>query len=121
MTMMDPKVAGWAGDLVLRAEARFKPGKADRFAVETGLFEQGGRLLCPQLLTLAESLGDTKISSIVQTIRTPRSRYSKVTPKQRFAVANALLTKYGTARTVYAASLGISEDELLSAGHAWAD
>ncbi|USR37576.1 hypothetical protein L1F06_012800 [Ectopseudomonas hydrolytica] len=106
---------GYVAGIIKRADARYMPGDADKYAVETGLFQKGGFFNVPQLLKLASTLGDEKITSIVYTMQNPRSRYSHVTHKQIAAVTHALLSHYGSANAVYAAALGVSVDEMIEA------
>ena len=80
-----------------------------------GLVKSGGWWLAGELLVLADNLGDSKISSIIDSMMNPRSRYAVVTINQRKVVADALLTCYGTAWCVYATAIGIKEEELKAA------
>lgn len=66
----------------------------------------------PELLALADALGDAKSSSIVGTIRkNAGSRYARVTPAQKGALAGALLGRYGSPQSVYAAAFGVTESD----------
>lgn len=66
-----------------------------------------------EVMKVAESLGDEKISSICSTMReAEKSRYRKITDKQRYAVAKALLDNFGTARAVLAKSFNTTEEEM---------
>ena len=111
---------GYLGSIILRNERTMLPGDADRYVVQTALMISGGTFNCPELLDLADRLGDARISGIVSTMRsTLGRRYARVTPAQTLAVADAILGKYGTARAACAAALGITEAELISAGEDW--
>jgi len=64
-----------------------------------------------EFLKLVDAIGDEKLSSIASTIRaTAKNKYAKVTPKQKYALAVALLERYKTARAVYAAAFYVTED-----------
>ncbi|MBJ7223591.1 MULTISPECIES: hypothetical protein [unclassified Brenneria] len=109
----------YVAGLIRRGDDRYMPGDADKYAVETGLFQRGGEFIAPQLLELAKTLGDEKIISIVYTMQNPRSRHSRITRKQIDAVTHALLSRYGNAKAVYAAALGISEAVMVEAVETW--
>lgn len=111
----DKAAPDWVSRITHGYESRLPEGEADRQAVLAGLEKFGGWWKAGELLVLADSLGDSKISSIIDSMLNPRSRYAVVTVKQRKAVADALLTRYGTAWAVYAAALGMSEDALKAA------
>ena len=111
----DKAAPAWVSRIVHRYEGVLPEGDADRQAVAAGLEKFGGWWRAGELLVLADSLGDAKISSIVHSMLTPSSRYARVTLKQRQAVADALLTRHGTAWAVYAAAMGTTEDALKGA------
>ncbi|OBY87035.1 hypothetical protein ACM14_02580 [Delftia sp. JD2] len=111
----DKASSGWVSRIIHRYEGLYPEGQADRTAVAAGLEKSGGWWLAGELLVLADTLGDPKISSIIHTMLNPPSRHSRVTQKQRHAVADALLTRYETAWHVYATAMGKTVDELKSA------
>lgn len=75
---------------------------------------------CGQVAELAATLGDAKTVSIAQTVistindshKLGKRSHRKVTPKQRYALAKALLAKYGTARAIAAAAWGLSDEDI---------
>ena len=70
-----------------------------------------------EMLALATTLSGVTAdiaASVKATVAAGSRNFKKVTDKQRFAMAFALLEKYGTPRAVYAAAYGVSEDEFLS-------
>lgn len=111
--------AGWVGALVLRYEADYPEGDADKHALSVGLQKSGGWWNCPELFLLAQSLNDAKLNSIIDKMLYPASRFAKPTPRMRDALIDALLTQHRTARAVYAVALGITESALLATGKAW--
>lgn len=98
----------YAADLLVRAESpRYGEARSHQQTIELVAAEK-------EFLALAEKIGDEKISSIVMTMRSAAtSRYAKVTARQKFAIAAALLAKHGTARAVFAAAYGVSEDDFM--------
>lgn len=111
---------GYLGSMILRNERTMMPGEVDRYVIQVALDMSGGTLNCPEMLDLAESLGDTHIRDIACTIRsTPGRRRARITAKQTGVVADAILGRYGTARAACAAALGITEAELIAAGEDW--
>jgi len=98
----------YAADMILRVEAQFEGERAQRYAIESYVDDN-------VILNLVDTLGDEKASSIAATIRKNRNnRYAKVTSKQRYAIASAILAKYPTARAAYAAAYGVSEEEFMA-------
>lgn len=70
----------------------------------------------PEFLALADAIGNEKISSIVATIRkSAGNKFAKTTSAQKFTLAMALLDAHTTPAAVYAAALGVTEDEFLAA------
>ena len=97
-----------AAEAVARAEAQFEGEKADRYAIESYADDE-------TILKVVDTLDNEKAKSIAATIRKSRkSRYAKVTSKQRWAIATALLEAYGSARAVYAAAYGVTEKEFMA-------
>lgn len=105
----------WVSHITHQYESYLRRGEADREAVAAGLEKYAGWWQAGELLVLAHGLGNEKISSIVYTMMNPSSRYARVTQKQRYAVADALLTVHGTAWAVYAAAIGATQDDLKAA------
>lgn len=67
-------------------------------------------------LVLALKLQDDRVCGIVGSVQAASShRFKKVTPAQKYALAQALLGQYGTPRAVYAAAFGVSEKDMF--GH----
>jgi len=98
----------FAADAVVRAEGQFSGEQAQRYVLECYADDS-------TVLKIVDMLGDEKASSIAATIRSNRgNRYAKVTSKQRFAIATAILAKYATARAALAAAYGVSEDEFMT-------
>ncbi|MFG0229452.1 hypothetical protein [Achromobacter sp. 413638] len=102
----------WVSRIIHGYENRLREGDADREAVAAGLQKSAGWWLAGELLVLADSLGNAAISDIVRTMLNPSGRYARVTLKQRYAVADALLTVYGTAWAVYATAMGTTQEAL---------
>jgi hypothetical protein len=70
-----------------------------------------------EMLALASTLGGVTAdiaATVKATVAAGSRSFKKVTDKQRFALAFALLEKFGTACAVYAAAYGVSEDEFLA-------
>ncbi len=70
-----------------------------------------------EFLSLADKIGGvtSDISKSVRaTLEAGRNSYKKVTSKQKDALAAALLDKYKTALTCYAAAYGVTEDEFIA-------
>ena len=111
----DKASSAWVSRITHQYESYLRRGEADREAVAAGLEKYAGWWQAGELLVLAHGLGDKKISAIVHTMMNPSSRYARVTQKQRYAVADALLTVHGTAWEVYAAALGTTQDTLKAA------
>lgn len=96
----------YAADALVRSQ-QFGP-EADRKALEAFADQD-------TVLKLVDATADDKAISIKQTILRGRdNRYAKVTPKQRYAIAQAVLGHYKTAAAAFAASYGVSEAEFLS-------
>lgn len=69
-----------------------------------------------EVMRVAESFGDQKIIDICSTMReSQKSKYKKITDKQRHAIAAFLLEKLGTARAVLASAFGTTEAEMFGA------
>ncbi|AYN21572.1 hypothetical protein [Alcaligenes aquatilis] len=75
---------------------------------------------CGQVAKLALDFGDEKIQSIAQTVVKTiddshklgaRSRRT-ITPKQRYALAQSLLSKYGSHRAIAAAAWGLTDTDI---------
>ncbi|MFJ5375168.1 MULTISPECIES: hypothetical protein [Pectobacterium] len=99
--------------IIEQFDAEFMPDQANRRAVSFGLEKKFGEWNVPELQTLAITLNNDVVTSIVvNSMQKPKNQYVRVTDKQRAVVTNALLAKYGTSRAVYATALGISESEL---------
>lgn len=98
----------YAADVIERCERQFDEPQASRYALES--YADDDTVLC-----LVDSLDDEKASAIAETIKASRKkRYAKVTQKQRYAIASAILRKYNTAKAAYAESYGVSEEEFMS-------
>lgn len=94
----------YAADAVIRAE---KNG-SDRAVLEC--YADDG-----VLLKLVDQLGDEKAKSIAETVRAAaKTRFAKVTSKQRWALATAILNKYPTARAAFAAAYNVSEEAFIA-------
>jgi len=99
----------YAADAVVRSEAQFQGEQAQRYVIESYVDDE-------TLLKVVDSLGDSKATAIAASVRKINSRenrHAKVTSKQRWALATALLAKYQTARAVFAAAYGVSEEEFM--------
>lgn len=69
-----------------------------------------------EVIRVAESFGNEKISSICATMRdAQKSKYKKITDKQRYAVAAFLLEQFGTARAVLAKAFNTTESDMFGA------
>lgn len=98
----------FAADAVVRSETQFSGEQAQRYVLESYADDS-------TVLKIVDTLGDEKASSIATTIRANRgNRYAKVTSKQRFAIASAILAKYHTARAAFAVAYGMSEEEFMA-------
>ena len=98
----------FAADAVVRAETQFSGAQAQRYVLEAYADDS-------TVLKIVDTLGDEKASGIAATIRGNRNnRYAKVTSKQRFAIATAILEKYKTARAAFAVGYGVSEEDFMS-------
>lgn len=98
----------YAADAVIRAEEQFKDEAAQRYVLESYADDK-------TVLQIVETLDDEKAKSIAATIVASRNnRYAKVTQKQRYAIASAILKKYTTARAALAAAYGVSEEEFMA-------
>lgn len=95
----------FAADAVVRSEQFGEKG--DQLVIE-GFADQD------TVLKLVDATGDVKAASIKKTIVEGRSnRRAKVTPKQRYAIATAVLAHYKTAAAALAASYGMTEEEFM--------
>lgn len=99
----------YAADAVVRCEKQFAgTPQTELYVIESYADDE-------VVLKLVDRLGDEKAASIAATIRQSRNkRYAKVTSKQRWAIATAILAVYPTARAAYAAAYGVSEDEFMA-------
>lgn len=93
-----------------RTQPKYSPPSAPHDVI-------AGLVTEPEFLALADKLDDEKVRGIAATLRknyNPSVRFQKATPKQRNALALALLEKHGTPLAVYAAAMGVSETEFLA-------
>ena len=64
-----------------------------------------------EFLALAINSGNEKAAAIAETIRNNTNKYSRVTAKQAYVIASELLNKHSTAKAVFAAAFGVSEEQ----------
>lgn len=77
---------------------------------------------CGEVAKLAATLGgktadiaETVISTIQDSVRMGTRSRRTITPKQRYALATALLEKFGTARAIANAVWGLTDEEIENA------
>lgn len=107
-------IMSYIAEMILRAEAGWEPGKADKYAVECGLQITGGFVVCSKLLDLLDASSDEVARDISAKLRRPPSRYWKLTRNQLGRLVDVLLTEHSTARRTYAAAYGVTEEVLMA-------
>ena len=78
-----------------------------------GRDQAGLEFICniEQIVDYCEKIGDDKIKGICESMRNPKSAYSKITGKQRHAIAAFLLSKHSNMYEVVSAAWSISIEE----------